>query len=78
MPLDNAFDCEVQANGGRPDAGSGGPGVSFMPKLGTTPLAAKDREHGFGQPRDGRNRAGQEAPATSNHESARPSRRRVI
>jgi hypothetical protein len=29
MPLDNAFGFEVQANGGPPDAGSGGPGASF-------------------------------------------------
>jgi hypothetical protein len=29
MPLDNAFQAEVQANGGRADARSGGPGVSF-------------------------------------------------
>jgi hypothetical protein len=29
MPLDNAFAGEVQANGGRPDAASGGPGASF-------------------------------------------------
>jgi hypothetical protein len=39
MPLDNAFRGEGQANGGRQDAGSGGPGVSFMPKLGSTALA---------------------------------------
>jgi hypothetical protein len=31
MPLDNAFAFEVQANGGATDAGSGGPGASFMP-----------------------------------------------
>jgi hypothetical protein len=31
MLLDNAFDIELQANGGRWDARSGGPGVSFMP-----------------------------------------------
>ncbi len=36
MPLDNAFRAEVQANGGAREAGSGGPGVSFMPKLGAT------------------------------------------
>jgi hypothetical protein len=29
MPLDNAFTGEVQADGGRTDAGSGGPGASF-------------------------------------------------
>jgi hypothetical protein len=29
MLLDNAFAAEVQANGGRYDAGSGGPGASF-------------------------------------------------
>jgi hypothetical protein len=29
MPLDNAFQAEVQANGGVTDVGSGGPGVSF-------------------------------------------------
>jgi hypothetical protein len=34
MPLDNASAIEVQANGGAADAGSGGHGVSFMPKLG--------------------------------------------
>jgi hypothetical protein len=35
MPLDNAFAFEVQANGSAPDAHSGGPGASFMPKLGS-------------------------------------------
>jgi hypothetical protein len=29
MPLDNAIRTVVQANGGRLDAGSGGPGASF-------------------------------------------------
>jgi cytochrome c-type biogenesis protein CcmE len=29
MSLDNAFAVEVQANGGTPDAASGGPGASF-------------------------------------------------
>jgi hypothetical protein len=29
MPLDNAFQAEVQANGGRVNAVAGGPGVSF-------------------------------------------------
>jgi hypothetical protein len=29
MPLDNAFAGEGQANGGRLDAASGGPGASF-------------------------------------------------
>jgi hypothetical protein len=34
MLLDNAFDSEVQASGGCTNARSGGPGASFMPKLG--------------------------------------------
>jgi hypothetical protein len=34
MPLDNAIAIEVQANGGAANARSGGPGASFMPKLG--------------------------------------------
>jgi hypothetical protein len=29
MPLDNAFQAAVQANGGASDAGAGGPGASF-------------------------------------------------
>jgi hypothetical protein len=29
MPLDNAFQAEVQADGGATEAGSGGPGASF-------------------------------------------------
>ena len=33
--MDNAFRLEPQRTGGQPDAVSGGPGVSFMPKLGS-------------------------------------------
>jgi hypothetical protein len=34
--LSNAFGIEVQANGGAADTCSGGPGASFMPKLGAS------------------------------------------
>ena len=34
MPLDNALRLAVQANGSGANAGPGGPGDSFMPKLG--------------------------------------------
>ena len=35
MSFDNAIPAEVQANGGATDASSGGPGASFMRKLGS-------------------------------------------
>ena len=44
MALDNAFRFAMQANGGATDARSGGPGASFMPKLGRTDLRQSDSE----------------------------------
>jgi hypothetical protein len=41
MLLDNAFAIEVQANGGATNACSGGPGASFMPKLGSLPFGGE-------------------------------------
>jgi len=50
MLLDNAFEFEVQANGDATNASAGGPGASFMPKLGgrLSAAVAADEEHADG------------------------------